>query len=193
MRALKGRAWALFLAIIGAAVLWAAPVMAAEYTATLNEIEYTVSWNEGQTGGVLAAEGDQYGFTYSPTGQGYEVEFTYPDGSIWYCQSDNGGGSFGWSDGYDPESAGYLPGDTLEEMLVHNGPASSKNGVFKNIFPALLLIAAGAILLIAPRGVWYLETGWRFKGAEPSDMALAVNRFLGGVLLVVAIVLFFVL
>ena len=55
----------------------------------------------------------------------------------------------------------------------------------------LLLIPVGLFLLISPRTVWYLSHGWRFKNAEPSDLALGLNRLGGGAALVIGVLLLF--
>ena len=56
----------------------------------------------------------------------------------------------------------------------------------------LLLIALGIWGAAAPRSVWYLSYGWRFKNAEPSEAALLAERLGGGVAVVVGIILCFV-
>lgn len=50
----------------------------------------------------------------------------------------------------------------------------------------LILILFGAVAVLSPRLVWHLEVGWKLKDpdAEPSDMALLVNRIVGVVMLV---------
>ena len=45
---------------------------------------------------------------------------------------------------------------------------------------ALLIIAVGIFNMVKPESAWYMEYGWRYKDAEPSDLALTVNRFAGG-------------
>ncbi|MBO5253428.1 MAG: hypothetical protein J6C51_05740 [Clostridia bacterium] len=44
----------------------------------------------------------------------------------------------------------------------------------------VLLIALGLFAVLSPQTVWYLEYGWRFKDAEPSNLALTLNR-IGGI------------
>ena len=46
---------------------------------------------------------------------------------------------------------------------------------------AILIAAFGLWGAISPQSVWYLNHGWRFKDAEPSDAALTITR-MGGVL-----------
>lgn len=48
-----------------------------------------------------------------------------------------------------------------------------------------LFIISGLIAAISPYSAWYLSYGWRFKDAEPSDLALGAERIIG-ILLVIA-------
>ncbi len=48
-------------------------------------------------------------------------------------------------------------------------------------FLGILLIVLGAVNTFAPHAGWYLSYGWRFKDAEPSDLALSVGR-VGGII-----------
>ena len=114
----------------------------------------------------------------------YAVTITYPNGATWRESSTSASGSFGY------DEFRYLPGDTLVAALkgseIQQPPASSKN-----IFAIILLLALGAFLLIAPYRVWYIGYGWRFKNAEPSDLALGLNRACGVILLIIAVVMIF--
>ena len=52
-------------------------------------------------------------------------------------------------------------------------------------------MALGLFHLISPHTAWYLSHGWRFKDAEPSDLALALNRMGGGIALLIGLLLVF--
>ena len=54
------------------------------------------------------------------------------------------------------------------------------------------LLFVGAVNTAWPRGVWYLDIGWKVKDAEPSEAALGWSRTVGVVLLVVAVVMMIV-
>ena len=54
-----------------------------------------------------------------------------------------------------------------------------------------LLLIVGAVNLIWPQAAWELSRGWEFKNAEPSDEALLATRVGGGLLVFLAIVMFF--
>ena len=56
----------------------------------------------------------------------------------------------------------------------------------------LLLLVLGIGNAAFPKAAWYLETGWKIKDAEPSDAALAWNRGIGIVVIVVAVIMMLV-
>ena len=57
----------------------------------------------------------------------------------------------------------------------------------KGLF-AFVIIMIGVVSILVPEGMWQLYEGWKFKDAEPSDLALVMHR-IGGVLLMVMAVL----
>ncbi len=58
-------------------------------------------------------------------------------------------------------------------------------------FIALLFIALGVLSIIKPRTGWYLSVGWKFKSAEPSDLALGMQVLGGIIAVIIGIVMFF--
>ena len=125
-------------------------------------------------------------FHYKPNGNGYI--FTYPDGSFCSYQIHNNDfTSFTTESGsldFDPSrwpSASEL-GKALHQETKSDRRTGNPLG--------LLLILLGALNAAFPHASWYLEIGWRFKDAEPSDLALGMERA-GGV--VIALVGFFML
>lgn len=156
------------------------------YTITKNGIDYVVD-TENNT---IFDGTNTYQYTFSGTSSNYEVEITYPDGSnYWWHMQDNGAfssGAGGWSEDYDANR--YVDGDVLCDVLSEEAPAEANSGKTVAI---VFLIAVGIFNLASPRTAWELEWGWRFKNAEPSDMALAMNRIGGGIAIVVAVVMIF--
>lgn len=117
----------------------------------------------------------------------YGINITYPDGSTYWWQTQKSGGfstgSGGWSDNYD--ASRYVSGDTLCDVLATAVPKEQEP---KNVLLILLLLAVGIFNTASPHTAWYLEYGWRYKDAEPSDMALTFSR-LGGILAIIAAVI----
>lgn len=115
-----------------------------------------------------------------------ELEITYPDGSRYYWTQHDHTCLGGCSIDYNPEGKGYEPGETLRDVLGPR-PASWTSG--SGLLAAFFLLAAGALLAITPHTAWMMMYGWRFKDAEPSDMALLTNRVIG--VTIIIIVMFF--
>lgn len=133
---------------------------------------------------TITCDGEVYHFTVSGTGSSVSFEVTYPDGSSYHYSESVGGnvgfGQGGWSDDYDPEARGYVPGDVLWDVL---GLRAEREKSGPSPLLAVLLLAVGIFNTAAPQTAWWLEYGWRFKDAEPSDLALGANRILGVVLI----------
>jgi uncharacterized protein YjeT (DUF2065 family) len=45
----------------------------------------------------------------------------------------------------------------------------------------IIFILFGVLNVIYPRASWYMKTGWQFKNAEPSELALTMIR-IGGII-----------
>lgn len=152
------------------------PVRTVEY----GGVSYTVD-TENST-----IEDGTYVYTYQTDGN--TVTITYPDGSsYWYTSSRSGQvtvGTFGWSDDYRDDR--YVPGSTLEDVLEEVLEDEGANGGI--ILGGLVLCALGVWYVAAPCSVWYLEWGWRYKDAEPSDAALIFGRVAGVFLLVMGVI-----
>lgn len=54
---------------------------------------------------------------------------------------------------------------------------------------SFLLIVMGIFQLVSPQTAWYLSYGWRYKNAEPSDIALVMERMGGVVEIIVGIII----
>ena len=130
-------------------------------------------------------------YTYAFAWSGNEVTFTYPDGSTYWMHfsSTSGAGiSYGgWSDDYTPGR--YADGDDLADILNEKRPAPDQG---KHILIALLLLAVGIFSIASPETAWMLSHGWKYKDAEPSDMALTANRVGGMLCILGAVFAFFI-
>lgn len=155
----------------------------AEYTVTRDGREYTVD----REAGTISDGTHTYSYTFSGDAGSYEATIEYPNGATYWWRQERGGmGYGGWSEGYD--EALYAEGDTLLEVLQEKAPrARSGYGGM-----GLLLIPVGVFCAVWPRAAWELSHGWRFRNAEPSDAALAVNRICGVLVVLVGIIVFFV-
>lgn len=133
---------------------------------------------------------DTYSYDIKEVSEGTYIKITYPDNeSYWefirgksYNVAD-----IGWSDGYafDRSPDGGAMCSALYKLLI--GEKSDKN-----YFVIMILLIIGLISAAAPRAVWYLEYGWRFKEAEPSEAAVTVNRIGGIIAVIIAVIMLFI-
>ena len=158
------------------------------YSARRDGVSYLVD-RENQT---ISDGTHTYRYVLTGDSDGYSVRITYPNGSSYWWETRKSGGGImtgygGWSDDYDEER--YAKGDVLCDILEASVPEKTEP---KNILIVLLLLAAGIFNAAAPHTAWYLEYGWRYKDAEPSDLALAATRFGGVAAIAVAVIMIFV-
>ena len=126
----------------------------------------------------------EYTYRYEVSSSGSQRDFhiTYPNGSTYYWTWNGNMGHGGWSDDYDETS--YVEGRVLMNVLETQMPEESEP---KNILLIIFLLGAGIFNVAAPKASWYLSDGWRFKNAEPSEAALEWERFVGIILIVIAV------
>ena len=132
--------------------------------------EYTIDREQG----TISDGTNIYEFTYEGDSEDYSVTIEYPNGGSYHWGESGGFGSGGGNSKYDPQR--YTDADILIRLLQENAPKGIRIG---NILAALVLIGGGIFCIACPETVWYLESGWRYRDAEPSDFALGVTRFSG--------------
>lgn len=153
------------------------------YTSYKNGTSYVVDTENG----TISDGTNTYTYSFSGNSSSYNVDITYPDGSTYWFKMSGYSGYGGWSDDYDENR--YVDGDTLRNVLLEKAPKESNPGKF---FAIILLLAVGFFHVASPYTAWYLEYGWRYKNAEPSDLALGMNRVGGVVAIIVAVIMIFV-
>ena len=153
------------------------------YTVEKNQVPYEVD-TENKT---ISDGANTYQYEFSGNKSSYNVNITYPDGSTYWFRMSDGSGYGGWSDDYDEDR--YVDGDTLSEVLLEKAPKEVNSG---NWLAAILFAVVGIFNIVSPYSAWYLEYGWRYKNAEPSDIALGFNRVIGVIAVIAAVVLLFV-
>ena len=57
----------------------------------------------------------------------------------------------------------------------------------------VLLLVFSLVSVIAPRAIWFVREGWKFRDTEPSNMVLAVYRIKGIVCFIAVPILYFVI
>ena len=133
-------------------------------------------------------EKNTYQYEVSGSSNEYSITITFPNGSKYWRDASGVDGvisyTAGWSENYNAER--YADGEVLCGILERE---VGKERSPLNIILGLILLAAGIFCTASPYNVWYMEYGWRYKDAEPSGLALGLNRFGGIVAIIVAVVL----
>jgi hypothetical protein len=60
-------------------------------------------------------------------------------------------------------------------------------GTTVNVLIGLIMFVIGLAHVINPTFFWYISNGWKFKNAEPSDLALFMGRVGGVITMIIAI------
>ena len=137
--------------------------------------------------GTISDGTNTYSYRYDADGSGYSVIFTYPDGETYKCSDSGTGAAFAsGASSLEFDHDKYPDGMTLKRVLEQAPSAKSEKSSTKNVGLIFLLLIIGGINTAWPQAAWYLETGWKIKDAEPSELALGVNRVVGVVLLLIA-------
>ena len=165
------------------------------YTTGWDGAVYTITPIDAYKG-TISDGTNTYSYRYDTSGTGYSVTFTYPDGETYRC-TQNGSTSSGaaFSSGsasLDFDFDKYPDGMTLQRVLEQSPSAKREKKSTKNVGLILVLLFVGSINTAFPQAAWHLDVGWKVKDAEPSEAALAWNRIVGVVLLLIAVVMMIV-
>ena len=124
--------------------------------------------------GTITEGEDVYRFSV----EGNRVTITYPNGGTYTWEK---GGGIGYSSvSADYDDVRYVPGSVLMDVLAEE-PLRNTDSDIGMVIGGLACLAIGLWSVLFPHSVQYLRHGWRYRDAEPSDMALTVIR-LGGIL-----------
>lgn len=157
------------------------------YTVEVGWRDFTIDPDAG----TITHKEDVFHYDISGDANKYTLTITYPDGSTYYeSYRENNSGTTsvtaGWSDDYSEYR--YVSGSTLCDVLKDELPQPTR---FALNFWAILVIGLGALDVAKPRIAWWLAIGWRFKDAEPSNLALRLNRVGGAICIIGGILALF--
>lgn len=120
-----------------------------------------------------------------------EITVVYPNG-VTYTQVSHDHGVADNIHG-DGDVSGYLePGVVFAAIERRSGGIELDGGSVLTILLGIVVFGLGLWSVTSPESVWMLENGWRFENAEPSDLALALNKvggvvaMIGGTIMVIA-------
>ena len=143
---------------------------------------------------TVTMDGQTYSYTlHISPGQSAQLKLTYPDGT-WSSYSGHVT-KYGIS-GTGSDSSGFVHGrylscDALWHALRVDEQIEGNSGGAGFLLLGVVLVLVGVFQFVSPETMWKFNWGWRFKNAEPSDLALTMGM-LGGVLtIVLGIVVFF--
>lgn len=153
------------------------------------DVEYSgKTYTVDQTEKTITVDGYTCQFEITGGGSSTNVTFTYPDGSSWWQHWSGNSGHGGMSADYDENR--YVSGYTLWNVLEKGAPRSQRSSEHAGL--GLLLVLFGILEAVFPKVSWYLGHGWRYKDAEPSDLAIGLGRTVGILMIVIGILLCFV-
>lgn len=61
-----------------------------------------------------------------------------------------------------------------------------------NVLFGFILVVMGIINIVSPETGWYLQDGWKYRNAEPSEEALVWGRICGVGMVIGGIIMFFI-
>ena len=173
--------WLLFCLIAFCLSLFAACSQPVEYSAWINGRDYLLD-----TASQTISDGvNTFSYTASGTKDRYTVEISYPDGTSYVWKQSGEGGSGGWRAGLTDEYQYNVDGSDLCDLVVKTLPDPPNYGL---IILAVILAGIGIFNIARPRAAWFLNIGWKFKDAEPSEEAISAH-VIGGIF-AVALALF---
>jgi len=149
------------------------------YTVEKDGVEYLVD-----TKSCTISDGaEAYPYSINGDASAYCIQITFPDDFevVWQGSKNAQGTASGfgsWSGTYNADY--YKKAEQMSSILsiqIH-APSSGEKGQTYWL-AALLLLAVGIFHITAPRAAWQLRYGWRYKDAEPTEIALRVNVGLG--------------
>lgn len=125
--------------------------------------------------------------TYRFEIDGDNISIIYPNGCKYIMTVRDGISYGGYTTGMNSTffaENGYEDGDNLmaavERFMPNNDGGLDSGGTsIMGVMCGVLICGIGLWSLLAPQSAWYVSHGWRYKDAEPSDAALAVESIVG--------------
>ena len=118
---------------------------------------------------------------YSFGGNG-KVTFTYPDNTT-TSWSQNGTGTSSLFFDTDRWPSAWELMDVLDRDDLPERRTGNPLG--------LLLIPLGILQAVFPQAFWFVNHGWKYKDAEPSELALGLGRVGGAVIALIGLIMLF--
>ncbi|WP_181347365.1 DUF6199 family natural product biosynthesis protein [Thalassobacillus sp. CUG 92003] len=111
---------------------------------------------------------------------GYRYEVEFENGQTYFYEQTGNTGSGGGSEELTNKEMD-LAEEAIDKYEKLNGDATTSKNISTGDPFGIVMILFGLLGAIFPHAAWYLEIGWKLRDAEPSELALIVNR-VGGIL-----------
>ena len=115
-------------------------------------------------------------------GSNGKVTFTYPDNTT-TSWSQNGTGTSSLFFDFDRWPGALDLMDVLDRDDLPERKTGNPLG--------LLLIPLGVLQAFFPQAFWFINHGWKYKDAEPSDLALGLGRVGGALVAIIGLIMLF--
>lgn len=113
-------------------------------------------------------------------GSNGKVTFTYPDNTT-TSWSQNGAGTSSLFFDFDRWPGALDLIDVLDRDDLPERKTGNPLG--------LLLIPLGILQAVFPQAFWFLNHGWKYKDAEPSELALGLGRVGGALVAIIGLIM----
>ena len=116
----------------------------------------------------------------------YTVVISYPDGTSYVWEQSDGAAAAGGGPDWRMNTS-MMSTEAPFAICCHDAarPSQLRSNYYSG-YPCRPRL----FNIIRPRTAWFLDSGWKYKDAEPSDMALSAH-VIGGILaLVIAVIVF---
>ena len=125
-------------------------------------------------------------FTYSYAINNSEIVIRYPDGQTYTWKESNGIGTGATSLDFDYST--HMDPSVLLSVIEDAHKTSSKIP-HKNMGVGIILLLIGIVYAVWPQKLWFISWGWRYKNAEPSDLAIGVFRVAGVIIGIIGLII----
>lgn len=142
---------------------------------------------------TITYDSDIYHYEYAHN----KLILTYPNDTVCMLYNRDSFITIEWQSiaGHDNEvkavyDQGYLHPNVIMYQVLEAPPSPMAPSKETNASPlrGILVVLIGGVIVFFPKAVWYIKSGWRYKDAEPSEVAIIVHRLSGVVAIVAGLV-----
>lgn len=137
---------------------------------------------------ILIFQNEEYIYSIDGSKNEYTISIDFPNGAeTTHSHGDNFSTSTGGN--IEPPESKYFILDALVAIKFNTNVKTEFNG-FKILF-SIALVGLGLWCVFSPKTAWYVNMGWHYKNAEPSDMGLKMFSVVGVIIIITGVVTMF--